>query len=381
MKNELIPTFSVQELNQAIGNLLDRGFAPRFFLNGLVSKAQCKNGHLWLTITDGEASISAVIWSSSLKTFDFRPTQEDGVQILGKLNFWKNRATLIVQVINIRPTLSTVFRKFEIVRTLFEKEGLIDESKRKRLPKFPKAIAICTSVPSSAYADILRTAKERWPLTKLIVFPIPVQGAASEKIESVISMLSNIYNDYQIQALIIARGGGSREDLIVFDDEGLCRKLVNFPIPVVTGIGHEDDLTIADLVADHRAATPTAAIVDLLPSKEMEKNNLLQIKQRSNDFFHWIIQNKYQLIADRRNIFLDNSPLIFLRKQKQLLMHRKNMINAFSPEKLLIKGFCIARDHLNNSVRSVKNVKKNDKIMIELLDGMLETRVINSQNK
>ena len=118
MKSEGIPRFSVETLNQSIGSLLSRGFAPRFFLDASVSKSQLKNGHLWLTLTDGEASISAVIWSSSLKDFSFRPQQEDGVEIIGKLNFWKSRASLVVQVIQIRPTLSTVLRQFKIVSAL-----------------------------------------------------------------------------------------------------------------------------------------------------------------------------------------------------------------------------------------------------------------------
>ena len=310
MKSEEIPRFSVETLNQSIGSLLSRGFAPRFFLDASVSKSQLKNGHLWLTLTDGEASISAVIWSSSLKDFSFRPKQEDGVEILGKLNFWKSRASLVVQVIQIRPTLSTVLRQFKIVSSVLIKEGLIDKSRARLLPKFPKSIAICTSVPSSAYADILRTAKERWPLTKLIVFPIPVQGDVSSKIQKVLSNLGNSYEQLGCQALVLARGGGSREDLMVFDDEKLCRQLASFPIPVITGIGHEDDLTVADLVSDHRSATPTASIVDLLPSREIEKNQLIQLNQRCRDFVHWTINTNTQKILDRKKVLEDYSLIL-----------------------------------------------------------------------
>ena len=189
MTIESLPNYSVKELNEAIRNLLDRGFAPRFFLHASISKAQLKKGHLWLTLTDGKASISSVIWSSKLQKLNFRPNEGDGVVIVGKLNFWEARANLVVQVLDIRPSISTVLRQFEVVRALFLKEGLLDEARRRPLPKYPGSIAILTSVPSSALADMLRTAKERWPLTRLIIIPIPVQGVVAKKIQIVLQNL------------------------------------------------------------------------------------------------------------------------------------------------------------------------------------------------
>ncbi len=375
MNTEKVPSFSVGELNQAIGNLLTRGFAPRFLLNATVSKSQLKNGHLWLTLTDGDASISAVIWSSSLKNFNFRPKQEDGVEIFGKLNFWENRANLVVQVINIKPTLSTVLRQFEVVRSLLFKEGLLDESRRRKLPRYPKVIAILTSVPSSAYADMLRTARERWPLTKLSIFPIPVQGDVSSKIEVVLSHLATSYTELGIEALVLARGGGSREDLIVFDDEKLCRQLACFPIPVITGLGHEDDLTVADLVADHRSATPTASIVDLLPSRETEINNCDQISKRLQDYFIWIIQTKKQSIAERTIKLENNDPIVILKRQQQLLAQRAKTLTAFSPQSLLNRGFCIVSNIFKKPVSTINAVTPDEPLTIELSDGNITATV------
>ena len=116
MTLDSLPNYSVLELNEAIGSLLERGFAPRFILNASISKAQLKKGHLWLTLSDGKASVSAVIWASQLQKLDFQPVEGDGVVIIGKLNFWAVRANLVVQVLNIRPSISTVLRQFEIVR-------------------------------------------------------------------------------------------------------------------------------------------------------------------------------------------------------------------------------------------------------------------------
>lgn len=375
MNTEKVPRFSVGELNKAIGNLLSRGFAPRFLLNASVSKSQLKNGHLWLTLTDGNASVSAVIWSASLKNINFHPKEEDGVEIFGKLNFWESRATLVVQVINITPTLSTVLRQFEVVRSLLFEEGLIADSRRRHLPRYPKKIAILTSVPSSAYADMLRTARERWLMTKLLIFPIPVQGDVSAKIQGVLTKLANSYDELGLEALVLARGGGSREDLMVFDHEKLCRQLAFFPIPVITGIGHEDDLTVADLVSDHRAATPTAAIVDLLPSKEMERNNCYLKRKRCQDYFTWLIQRKQHKLVERKTQLKNNYPLSLIRRQKLLLEQRIKTLQAFSPKSLLNRGFCIVSDIFQKPVTSIKDVTPDDQLILEFSDGFTKTIV------
>ncbi len=382
MNSDTLPTFSVGELNKAIGNLLSRGFAPRFLLHASVLKAQLKNGHMWLTLTDGKASITAVIWASSFSKLTFSPKEEDGVEIVGKLNFWENRASLVVQVIDIRPTLSTVLRQFEVVRSLLSSEGLIDERRHRELPAFPSAIAICTSVPSSAYADMLRMAKERWPIAKLFVFPIPVQGKVLTKIQSVLTQLSNTYIDLGIEALVLARGGGSREDLMIFDQEDLCRQLANFPIPVITGIGHEDDLTVADLVADHRSATPTASIVDLLPSKEMELNNCMQKKERIQDYFNWMIKKKHQEILERRKILETNLPLLIIKNKRQLLANRTNILNALSPQSLLSRGYCLVHDHAENKLlKSIKDIHPGNSLLIEFSDGFVKSLAQSASSK
>ena len=237
MSVDRLPTYSVAELNTAIGSLLERGFAPRFLLEATVSRPQLKKGHLWLTLTDGSASISGVVWASKLAQLSYQPKDGDGVTVVGKLNFWAARASLTVQALDIRPSLSTVLRDFERVRQLLEQEGVIDPSHQRPLPRQPASIAVLTSVPSSALADMLRTAAERWPMTQLIVVPIPVQGSVAPTIISTLEALAERTDELGLDALVLARGGGSREDLAVFDNEALCRLLANYPIPVVTGLG------------------------------------------------------------------------------------------------------------------------------------------------
>ena len=370
---ESLPTYDVDELNKSIGLLLSRGFAPKFILKATVSKAQLKKGHLWLTLTDGKASVDGVAWSSRIKYLNFLPKQDDGVVIVGKLNFWESQARISVQVFDIRASTSTVLKKFEIVKSILFKEGLIDDSLRRKLPKYPHSIGILTSVPSSALADMLRTAQERWPLTKIYIIPIPVQGNNANELKVILTKLRK--NKLKLNAIVIARGGGSREDLMMFDSEIIAREIATFPIPVVTGIGHEDDITVSDLVSDHRAATPTAAIVDLLPSRDLEQTNFLKTKKMFKDYLKFFFQNKKNSLLTKKNFFQSHSPELLLKAKKTKINYISQLLNALSPERLLQRGFALITDQKGNSIYSVKRLQEKDKFLIKLSDGTITAEV------
>jgi exodeoxyribonuclease VII large subunit len=370
-----IPSFSVAELNTAVGNLLERGFAPRFLVEATVSRPQLKKGHLWLTLTDGEASISAVAWASQLRQLRYRPEDGDGVTVVGKLNFWAARASLNVQVLDIRPSLSTVLRQFELVRRRLEEAGLLDVTRRRPLPRQPRTLAVLTSAPSSALADMLRTASERWPMTRLLVVPIPVQGSVAARIREVLGRLAEEASALGLDALVLARGGGSREDLAVFDDEDLCRDLAGFPVPVVTGLGHEDDLTVADLVADHRAATPTAAIVALLPDRHVALRELQQQRQRLRDMQSRWLERQYQRLLDRRQALALLAPQRRLQQLRQQLGQRRALLRALSPQRWLKQGLALVSNGQGMAIDGVKGVRKKDTLTLRFQDGSIETVV------
>ena len=370
-----IPTYSVGELNTAIGSLLERGFAPRFLLEATVSRPQVKKGHLWLTLTDGTASVSGVVWASRLSQLSYRPTDGDGVTVVGKLNFWAARASITVQALDIRPSLSTVLRQFEQVRQRLEEQGVINPRRQRSLPTQPTTLALLTSVPSSALADMLRTGRERWPMTRLLVIPIPVQGPVADQIIKVLNRLAERCDALAVDGLVLARGGGSREDLAVFDDEGLCRCLAQFPRPVVTGIGHEDDLTIADLVADHRAATPTAAMVACLPDRESAERSLQNRRQRMKDLVGWRITRDRQRLNDRRTLLAQQSPLKRLRQLQEDLHQKRDLLRALSPSRWLQRGLALLTNDAGEALSAVTSIKVGDRIMVQMNDGELETDV------
>ena len=376
MSADRIPTFSVAELTSAIGNLLERGFAPRFLVEATVSRPQLKKGHLWMSLGDGNASISAVVWASQLRQLRYRPKDGDGVTVVGKLNFWAARASLTVQVLDVRPSLTTVLREFERVRQLLEDENIIQPARARRLPQRPQTIAVLTSVPSSALADMLRTARERWPLTRLLVVPIPVQGPVDDRIRTVMNHLAEQSGDLGLDAMVLARGGGSREDLAVFDSEELCRDLARFPVPVVTGLGHEDDLTVADLVADHRAATPTAAIVALLPDRQAAVQALIQRRQRLRDWLQTRLVREQQKLMERRKALKLTSPQIRIQQLRQNLEQKRTLLRALSPERWLQRGLALVRNaETGEAVISSQQVRLGDRLELQLKDGVLQTRV------
>ena len=370
-----IPTYSVGELNTAIGSLLERGFAPRFLLEATVSRPQVKKGHLWLTLTDGTASISGVVWASRLAQLSYRPMDGDGVTVVGKLNFWAARASITVQALDIRPSLSTVLRQFEQVRQRLEEQGVINPGRRRPLKRQPSTLALLTSVPSSALADMLRTGRERWPMTRLLVIPIPVQGAVAGQIIEVLNRLAERCDALAVDGLVLARGGGSREDLAVFDDEGLCRCLAQFPRPVVTGIGHEDDLTIADLVADHRAATPTAAIVACLPDRQAAERRLQDRRQRMKELVGWRITRDRQRLNNRRALFNQQSPIKRLRRLRDDLNQKQDMLRALSPSRWLERGLALLTNEAGEALSEVKSIKVGDRVVVQMKDGELDTDV------
>jgi exodeoxyribonuclease VII large subunit len=367
--------FSVAELNGAIGTLIERGFAPRFLLEATVSRPQLKKGHLWLTLMDEEASIAGVVWASQLPRLSFRPGDGDGVTVVGKLNFWAARASLCVQVLDVRPSLSSVLRRFERVREVLEPTGIFSAARKRTLPALPEAIALLTSVPSAALADMLRTARERWPATRIVILPIPVQGAVEDEICCAIAAAGRHAGALGLEALVLARGGGSREDLSVFDGERLAQALATCPMPVITGLGHESDTTIADLVADYRAATPTAALVALLPDRGAALQRLRSLRSQLGGELRWRLQSRRQnllALAAQRGLY---HPSRILQHRRQRLQQLETLREALSPQRLLSRGFCLARGTDGQLVRSQRQVCIGQDLQLQWTDGLADVQV------
>ena len=370
-----LPRYSVSGLNAAVASLLERGFAPRFLLEATVSRPQLKKGHLWMTLVDEQASVSAVVWASQMPKLSFLPSEGDGVLVVGRLNFWAARASLNVQVLDLRPSLSSVLRRFERVRQLLEPEGLLEPERKRPLPDGPARIALLTSVPSSALADMLRTARERWPATAIVLVPIPVQGAVEEQICRALERVGAAAGALGLEAVVLARGGGSREDLSVFDGEALARCIAAMPVPVVCGIGHEDDTTIADLVADHRAATPTGALVALLPERQQVQRTVQQQRRHLQQLVVLRLQGARQRLGQLAERLQRLHPRDQLRMRRRDLEQARRLLQVLSPQHVLERGFALVHRADGQLVRRLQDLEGGRPIAITLADGEADALV------
>jgi exodeoxyribonuclease VII large subunit len=304
-----------------------------------------------------------------LAKLSHQPSDGDGVIVVGKLNFWANRASLTVQVLDLRPSLSTVLRQFERVSRLLEAEGLLDPSRRRPLPVAPEHIAVLTSVPSSALADLLRTARERWPCARVLVVPIPVQGAVESQICKALAAVAERASDWGLEAVVLARGGGSREDLAVFDSEAVARAVASCPVPVISGVGHEDDTTVVDLVADHRAATPTGAMVALLPDRSTLLLQVQRAQARLHELVRWRLQHERTQMQRLGEALLAVHPRRLLERQRRELQQQQRLLEALSPLHWLKRGFSLIRNSRGALISSVQQLQSGERVSLQLADG------------
>ena len=255
---------SVSELNAQAKALLETSFSF-VEVEGEISKfrIQSTSGHWYFTIKDASAAIDCAMFKFNAARINFIPAVGDELIVSGKVSLYAPTGVYQIQVSNIRKNgEGELEAAFAALKERLSKEGLFDAAHKKQLPKFAQSIAIITSVGSAAQADMLRTAQDRFALCKIDLYNALVQGEGAPA--SIISAL-RAADAKGYDAIVIARGGGSREDLWCFNDEALARAIYAAKTPVISAVGHEIDFSISDFVADHRSLTPTAAMIDLLP--------------------------------------------------------------------------------------------------------------------
>jgi exodeoxyribonuclease VII large subunit len=264
--------WKVSELTQRIGDLLE-GYFPDVWVEGEVSNYRpAQSGHLYFTLKDSRAQIRCVCFRDQLRGIKFRPDNGLQVTVRGALGVYEARGEYQVYVSHIEPVgLGALQLAFEQLKKKLQEEGLFEESRKKPLPLLPRCIGVVTSPKGAAVRDILRVLKRRFANVHVQIYPASVQGdgAAAEIVQGLC-----YFNRVKFaEVVIVARGGGSLEDLRAFNEEVVARAIADSAIPVITGVGHETDFTIADFVADLRAATPSAAAEIVVRSRnEFEKH-------------------------------------------------------------------------------------------------------------
>lgn len=298
------------------------------------------NNHLYFDLKDSEAKINCIIFSNNANNIDF--TLQDGLKInaYGSVKVYPLSSSFQIIVEKIeKDGLGNLYLEFEKNKKELEKKGYFDIKYKKSIPKFPNKIAVISGNNSAALKDCLTTLNKRYKLSQVFVFPTLVQGnmAASNMIQMI-----NLINKYDFDVILLIRGGGSFEDLNAFNDIELAKIIFNSKTPIVTGIGHEVDYTIADFVADYRALTPTAAAIAISPNKDDILNNLSNSKTNIIKTFNYLLMNNFQNVDTylykieklfKNNLDLNKKELEFLQNRLET-NNISNVILEYKKENL-----------------------------------------------
>jgi exodeoxyribonuclease VII large subunit len=306
----------VSALNRAIGATLERNF-PLSWISGEVSNfTRAASGHWYFSIKDAGAQIRCVMFRGRAQYAEFTPREGDRIEVRATVTMYEPRGELQLSVEAVRRTgQGRLFEAFLRLKAQLEAEGLFDPERKRPLPAHPRTIGIVTSLQAAALRDVLTTLARRAPHVRVIVYPAPVQGAGAA--EKLAAMVESAGRRGEIEVLIVCRGGGSIEDLWAFNEEILARAIAESRVPVVSGVGHETDFTIADFAADMRAPTPTAAAELVSPQRAVLLLDLAQRQARLSRVVRRSLEQRSQQLdwLARRLV----SPAQRLARQRQQL--------------------------------------------------------------
>ncbi|MEG1632710.1 MAG: exodeoxyribonuclease VII large subunit, partial [Oscillospiraceae bacterium] len=389
---------SVSELNTQIKQLLDAD--PR--LSGVSVRGELSNykmypsGHHYFTLKDADSSLRCVMFKSAASRLRFRPESGMGVTAFGRVAVYTRDGAYQLYCEDLTPEGAGDLQvAFEQLREKLEREGLFAPEHKKPLPKFPERIAVITSSAGAAVHDVIRVLGRRWPGAKVLLLPVRVQGAEAPP---EIAGALRYANRHKLADLIIAgRGGGSMEDLWAFNDERVARAIYDSEIPVISAVGHEPDVTIADYVADKRAATPSNAaelavqdaadVTDSLRSSDIRlsqamRKRLTQYGATLADISSRRVMKSPTGFIDQRRLELDGtrarlSSVIEARVADKKREHIRlaSKLDALSPLKVLGRGYSIAIDENGAAVKTAASVSVGDRLSLRLSEGALACRV------
>ncbi|MFN5513118.1 MAG: exodeoxyribonuclease VII large subunit [Burkholderiales bacterium] len=270
---------SVGELNHAVARLIERSFTPLWVSGEISNLRSYASGHWYFKLKDARASVDAVMFKGRTRLLDFTPADGDQVQVRAQPSLYEAGGGFQLVVESMRPAgEGMLFRRFMQLKARLQAEGLFDEDRKRAIPDQPRCIGVVTSLQAAALRDVLTTLARRAPQVPVILYPASVQGAAAPG--DLCEALARANRRAECDLLLLVRGGGSIEDLWAFNDEGLARAIVASAIPVISGVGHETDFTIADFVADWRAPTPTGAAMRAVPDRGEQRVVLERDAQR-----------------------------------------------------------------------------------------------------
>ncbi len=393
--------YSVSQVNNYIKNMFSSDYALNFiYVKGEISN--CKyhsSGHIYFTLKDRQSAMAGVMFASARRGLAFKLQEGMQVVVLGSISVYERdgRYQLYAKEI-LQDGIGLLYQRFEALKADLLKKGYFDEAHKKPIPSYAKTIGIVTADTGAALQDIINIATRRNPYVQLVLYPAAVQGdGAKETIVSGIKALET----YGVDTIIVGRGGGSIEDLWAFNEESVALAIYQCQVPVISAVGHETDVTIADYVADLRAPTPSAAaelaVFDVQRMEHQIQENsirLLAAMQAQLDRYKSRIE-RYALLMqnlspmaklnDERQYLMQIEERMYLRMQ-DLYKERKHQLalyieqlKAVSPLEKLDRGFGFVTDEDGRKISSVKDTVKGQQIQITLKDGRIDAKVIGKE--
>ena len=372
------------------------------YLNYVYVKGEISNfkhhytGHMYFTLKDENSLIKCIMFKSSTATLNFVPKDGMKVLVLGSVAVFERDGVYQIYVKAMQEDgIGDLYKEYEELKNKLEKEGFFDEKHKQKIPFMPKTVGVLTSQTGSVIQDIINVSTRRNPNVHIRLLPIPVQGKGAE-LEIADSI--RIMNEKKlVDVIILARGGGSIEDLWPFNEEITARAIYNSKIPIISAVGHETDFTISDFVSDLRAPTPSAAAELAVPDVEELKIKLdTYINRYKNALKKKIetMQLRYEkcmaskvftdptskikelyIQLDNQIKLLENISIIKLRDLKAKSIEVISKLDALSPLKTLTRGYTIAEKN-NKSIKSVSELKKDDIINLKFVDGQIQSKII-----
>ncbi|WP_396276629.1 exodeoxyribonuclease VII large subunit [Haloimpatiens lingqiaonensis] len=393
-----IKTLTVGKLNSYIKKIMDSDFILKnIYVKGEISNLKIhSSGHIYFSLKDSEGKISCVMFKDSAEGLTFQP--ENGMKVLatGRVSVYIKDGNYQLYCSEMQiEGLGELHIAFENLKKKLYEKGMFEEDNKKPLPKYPKKIGVITSPTGAAVRDIINVCKRRNTKMDILIYPTLVQGDAASL--GIINALKYLDEREDIEAIIIARGGGLLEELWAFNDEKLAEAVYKCKTPVVSGVGHETDFTIIDFVSDRRAPTPSAAAEILVPKLEDMVKEISYYGEYLFSYMEKFIDISYNKINSLRSVLEVNSPLNRIVNEYRILDNYKNTMESIIKNRLyeeksklneykiilesnnplnsLSKGFSIIYDDKYNIIKTKEDIIKNDIINIRLRNGEVRLKI------
>jgi exodeoxyribonuclease VII large subunit len=370
---------SVGELALRTREVVESHLRPIWVRGEIVDFKRHRNGHWYFCLRDRLAQIRCVVWSGDQHRMPAPP--DDGMQVVvfGHMTVYTARADLQLKVTRIDAEGDGLWRKaMELTLAKLRREGLLDESRKRAVPRFPRVVAVVTSPDGAALRDIVVVMRKRNLGARLVLCPVKVQGDGAPG--EIAAALRRLARWGKADVVIVGRGGGGKEDLWAFNDERVARAVAACPVPVISAVGHEADITICDAVADFRAPTPSAAAAAACASRDEVKKALSLAQRDLSDSLTARIQHASHHLTRLARAVAQSSARI-VAKKRALLGTSAARLNALSPLATLSRGYAVARDTKGTALTSARQFAIGGTFDLLLHDGTISAKTVSSSDK